>query len=77
MAENGMTLEGMCIDYLWYHCCYYKYSKTSMRTWLLARAFKTRQTNDIKQNKFYMCCLDIMNDRNKWIYVFKEWRGKP
>lgn len=75
MAANGMTLEGMCNQYLEYHCSNWHYNKESMRRWLNTMAFKTRQANDMKQNEFFMMCLQVMNDKHKWSYIFRNGKG--
>jgi len=75
MAANGLTLEGMCNDYLFHHCSVYRYRTESMRKWLTTMAFNTRQANDIKQNEFFMMCLLIINDKHKWSYIFRNGKG--
>jgi hypothetical protein len=75
MAANGLTLEGMCNDYLFHHCSVYRYKTESMRKWLTTMAFNSRQANDIKQNEFFMMCLQIMNDKHKWSYIFRNGKG--
>lgn len=75
MAANGLTLEGMCNDYLFHHCCEYLYTRKSMHKWIIAMENKTRIAKDIKQNEFFAMCLQIMNDKHKWSYIFKRGKG--
>jgi hypothetical protein len=75
MAANGLTLEGLCNDYLEWHCSGFHYTRKSMRKWLVSMAYKTRQANDIKQNEFFMMCLHIIDDHHKWSYIFRNGKG--